>query len=98
MGLVQCMTCRQELPCPCQGEITRGRVPGEIVDASTRQPRRSKAITRANETISYHNRVREHLGFPLVDSSGAVKPGQLDTAAQAKLWQAMMREQREDGD
>ena len=59
MGLVQCMTCRQELPCPCQGEITR----------RDRVSRRSMAV-----------------------------PETLDLAATERLWQAMMREQREGSD
>ncbi len=58
MGLVQCMTCRQELPCPCIEEITRDTV-----------SRRSMAV-----------------------------PETLDLAATERLWQAMMREQREGSD
>ena len=63
MGLVQCMTCRLELPCQCSA-----RVVTEAVESF--KPRRSMAV-----------------------------PETLDLAATERLWQAMMREQRdEDGD
>ncbi len=63
MGMVQCMTCRQELPCPCIEEITRDNV------VISRLSRRSMAV-----------------------------PEPLDLAATERLWQAMMREQREGSD
>ncbi len=75
MGLVQCMTCRQELPCPCSA---RAQVPDmdmpyheRVMAALDIGPRRSRAVP------------------PLV-------PGELDQKAQERLWDAMMREQRED--
>ncbi len=58
MGIVQCMTCRLELPCSCIEEVTRDRV-----------SRRSVAV-----------------------------PETLDLAATERLWQAMIREQREGSD
>ena len=39
MGIVQCMTCRQELPCPCIEEVIRHKH-----TRSRPEPRRSVAV------------------------------------------------------